>query len=123
LLTLTISMKTHIAILCAAFVVCGCGQATQKQPVHANGNQNSERFEFAKMYWTHGATNGTLLIRTKASLVQTNVSTLEYAADIVGQYGWEFVQRYDDGTHEIFCMKRRAQTDCLISLVSDLPPN
>ena len=109
-------MKTHIAILFAALVVCGCDQ----------GTQNSEHFGFAEMDWFHGATNGTMFIRTDAGLAQTNVTTLTYATEIAGQYGWEFVQKYDDGTHEIFYMKRRAlgnETNNYLSLLSDLPPN
>jgi hypothetical protein len=116
-------MKNYISILCTSLMVCGCGQENQSHSGQANGNQNSERFEFSEMYWVHGATNGTMLIQTDTGQVQTNVSTLDYAADIAGQYGWEFVQKYDDGTHEIFYMKRRSQTYGMISLISDLPPN
>jgi len=105
-------------MLCAILALCGCGRLDSRV--------QQTRFEFAKLDWMHDSTNETLFVFTDSPEIMTNVTTLEAAADIAGGLGWEFVQKSDDGAHEVYYMRRRASLDetnaWKLFLIPDLPP-
>ncbi|MGD0206367.1 MAG: hypothetical protein ABSC89_02005 [Verrucomicrobiota bacterium] len=90
-------MKTQIAIFLASLLLFGCSQ---------------EKFETKTMSWDTKSlfyTNQNLVIFAKGGPIQTNVDSLDQAANILGQYGWEFVNSDTENGEKVYHMKRRAQ--------------
>ena len=65
-----------------------------------------------------GLTNHTLIIKfTDRQNILTNVGSLDQAASILGQYGWEFVSSESSGDETVYHMKRQARKDGDFDLV------
>jgi hypothetical protein len=83
------------------FLLCGCEQT------------QSPQYEFAKMEVENDYTNFMLMISTNASDGYTettnlgSVTALEQAANIVGQYGWEFVGAGTEDGDMTYYFKRK----------------
>jgi hypothetical protein len=96
-------MKTFTLTLFILIVITGC----------------SEKIQNATMSWdTDGLVykNQTLNIFCDSGPIQTNVDSLDEAASILGQYGWEFVSSETQNGEETYHMKRQARTDCTFVL-------
>jgi hypothetical protein len=92
-------MKTFASVLLGSSLLFGCSQ---------------EKFETKTMSWDTGSrfyTNQSLEIFTKEGPIQTNVDSLDQAANIVGQYGWELVNADVENGEKVYHMKRKAQKD------------
>ena len=61
------------------------------------------------MTWFDLFTNANLVVFAKGGPIQTNVDSLDEAANIVGQYGWELVNTGVENGDKVYYMKRRAQ--------------
>ena len=101
----------------AAALLCGCAKPEKAVQL---------KFQAGHLEWwtddelrTFGKTNLSLLVFAPDGLMETNVESLDEAADILGQYGWEFTGAQFKGNHEIYYMRRQATNDCKFSL---LPP-
>jgi hypothetical protein len=103
-------MKTFIAILASAFLICGCGQA---------------KFESGQLSWSLDAvlyTNQNLIIFAKGGPIQTNVDSLDQAENILGQYGWELASTDVENGDRVYHMKRRQQEYGRFYLIPKLKP-
>jgi hypothetical protein len=101
-------MKAFIVALTAAILVCGC---------------DHEKFENQKMTWYGSfSTNAMLIIYAKGGPIQTNVDSLDQAANILGQYGWEFVNTGVEDGDKVFYMKRHVQKYGSFSLTPIVAP-
>jgi hypothetical protein len=78
-------------------LTCGCEQ---------------QKFETKTISWDTKSlfyTNQNLVIFAKEGPIQTNVDSLDQAANILGQYGWEFVNSDTENGEKVYHMKRRVQ--------------
>jgi hypothetical protein len=97
-------MKKSVAIFCGAFVICGCRQ---------------NKYETQEMTWYGDiSTNMHLIVSGKDGVLETNVDSLDQAANIVGQYGWEFVNSDVENGDQVYHMKRRIPKDAMYGTFS-----
>jgi hypothetical protein len=101
-------MKKTISILAAA-LLCGCKPSTPPPP--AKYETGSMTMYNSDTMATLGYSHYTLNICNKSGNIETNVATLDRAANILGQYGWEFVSSSIDRMGETYHLKRQAQAD------------
>jgi hypothetical protein len=90
-------MKISTSFLVGSFLLFGCSQ---------------EKFETKTMSWDTKSlfyTNQNLEIFAKGGPIQTNVDSLDQAANILGQYGWELASTGVENGETVYHMKRRAQ--------------
>jgi len=102
-------MKTLAFTLCGLFLLCGC----------------SEKFQTKTMEWDTSNllyTNQNLVIYASSGPIQTNVDSLDQAANILGQYGWEFVNSDTEGDKQVYHMKRQARKECDFFLIPNIIP-
>jgi PBP1b-binding outer membrane lipoprotein LpoB len=101
------TMKTFASILLGSLLLFGCSrQDSSKQGV----KYQTEKLES----WPYkDFTNYALQISfaDKAKNIQTNVDSLDQAANILGQYGWELVSSETANDHETYHMKRQMRDD------------
>ena len=98
-------MKTLAAIFFAACLLSGCGQ---------------DKSQTVSLAWWNGYTNLSLTITAPNVQVITNVDTLEQAANILGQYGWQTVSvTGNDDASRVMYLKRlyRGNDNCIVALV------
>lgn len=110
-------MKTIVTILSFAIFVFGCGRETGR-----------EKFEVAKMTWRSDvSTNSQLIIYdANGGKLKTTVDSLDEAANLLGQHGWEFVSTDVEGGNRVYYMRRHSQKDgefvLIPNYVLSLPP-
>jgi hypothetical protein len=101
-------MKRIAAAFVGCLLVCGCS--------HHDG----ATFQTLTMDWQPdipdaGLTNHCLIIRTFTSASsgteQTNVDSLDEAANILGKYGWQLVSTENKGDIKSYHMSRLARED------------
>jgi hypothetical protein len=102
-------IKTFALVLFGSFPLFGCSQ---------------EKFETKTMSWDSSLlyTNQNLIIFAKGGPIQINVDSLDQAANIVGQYGWELVNSDVENGEKVYHMKRREQKDGEFSLTPNIEP-
>jgi hypothetical protein len=115
-------MKTIASILVGSILLLGCSRQSS-QPV----NPAEIKYETKTMEWREesdtmralGFTNHALIIffTDKTKNIATNVDSLDQAANILGQYGWEFASSDVKGDRTVYHMKRQARKDGRFELV------
>jgi dissimilatory sulfite reductase (desulfoviridin) alpha/beta subunit len=110
-------MKTACIILAVAALLCGCNKpaapaATEPAKYETGTIAMWDSDSMRDLGYTHH----TLMIWTKSGIIKTNVETLDHAANILGQYGWELVSAATDGHQEIYHLKRQSQAKGQFSL-------
>jgi hypothetical protein len=102
------AMKTFVSILLGSILLLGCSQQASKQ-------QQEIKYQTGKLEsWPYkDFTNYALQISfaDKTKDIQTNVDSLDQAANILGQYGWELVSSETANGHETYHMKRQMRDD------------
>ncbi|HTR40109.1 MAG TPA: hypothetical protein VMH87_00650 [Pseudomonadales bacterium] len=79
-----------------AALLCGCSQ---------------EKSQVGSMIWPGDATNCQLSVIVNHAVITTNVDSLEQAANILGQYGWQFTSAGTSGGDREFFMTRQYHSD------------
>ncbi|MGA2240895.1 MAG: hypothetical protein ABSH11_02505 [Verrucomicrobiota bacterium] len=114
-------MKTFASMLLGSILLFGCSQQAPKQ-------QQEIKYQTGKLAsWPYkDFTNYALLITfaDKTKNIQTNVDSLEQAANVLGQYGWELVSSETVNNCETYHMKRQTREDgCTFVLGLNLDPS
>jgi len=99
-------MKTFASILVGSALLLGCSQHEVK---YQTGTLEWE--EDSAILSSFGASNHTLIIYStiKTQNIYTNVDSLDQAANILGQYGWELVSSESVNDRKTYHMKRQVQ--------------
>jgi hypothetical protein len=100
-------------LLCAmGFVLAGCSRQAASS---ADKKYESITLEWQSEMPDVGLTNHCLIVRTMASagtsLEQKDVSSLDDAANVLGQYGWKLVSSDSKGDDQIYHMERQSRDD------------
>jgi len=108
-------------MLLGSILLFGCSQQAPKQ-------QQEIKYQTGKLAsWPYkDFTNYALLITfaDKTKNIQTNVDSLEQAANVLGQYGWELVSSETVNNCETYHMKRQTREDgCTFVLGLNLDPS
>jgi PBP1b-binding outer membrane lipoprotein LpoB len=105
-------MKTFASILIGSVFLIGCSRQATKQP--------ETKYETLTLNWENeipdgDLTNHCVIIRTVTSsatnVVQTNVDSLDQAANILGQYGWGFVSTEIKNDTKSYHLQRQVRED------------
>ncbi|MGA3267080.1 MAG: hypothetical protein ABSE16_09680 [Verrucomicrobiota bacterium] len=89
--------KTFASIFLSSVLLLGCSRPAEIK--YQTGTLESWRW--------NNFTNYTLFVNCTYSHFQTNVDTLDQAANILGQYGWELVNSETVGGREVYHLKRQ----------------
>jgi hypothetical protein len=95
--------KTFASIFLSSVLLLGCSRPAEIK--YQTGTLESWRW--------NNFTNYVLLVTfaDKTQSFRTNVDTLDQAANILGQYGWELVNSETVGGREVYHLKRQARSD------------
>ena len=103
-------MKTFVSILLGLVMLAGCSRHSS-QPVEV-------KYETITLTWLSDTAiepNHSLVIRTvtatATNLDATDVSTLDQAANMLGQYGWKLVSTETKGNWDTWHMQRQDRGD------------
>lgn len=105
-------MKKLLCLTLAAALLCSCrkeavSEHEQKPPTQYE-TESISMWDSETMH-TLGYTNYTLLIFERESTLKKEVVSLDAAANILGQYGWEFISSENEGHRETYHLKRQYQ--------------
>lgn len=104
-------VKICLATICLA-ALCGCGKKSE------TAAPPSPQFEAAKLEFYPadkmkilGQTHYRLIYDLNRTQMQTNISSFEQAANILGQFGWELVSSETVDGNRVYHLKRQKQPD------------
>jgi hypothetical protein len=108
-------MKVFVSILFCTVLLFGCSKPPTEIKYETKTMDWMKENDAVRML---GLTNHTLIIHfSDKKDILTNVDSLDQAANILGEYGWEFVSsEVNDGT-TVYHMKRQASKDGGFDLV------